>query len=219
MTTRELLYIKTIAELGFRATFCMAQPRERMEQTIETSFLDLPNKHRACPQRRGFATLSRARSHDCATAYEQAHAVCSHAHFAYAKKTPLLSKRCNIHGSTQLLQESQCAPCSLCMITTAAVQGYPQMRSPVRSEMHFTKRSCRNCFQPVTVPLCCLPSQLLFSSLRFSTFFIICRECEICQGGKISLLPPLPLPRLDKLPSLPTYHRTTSDSFSPYGSP
>ena len=25
-------YIKTIAELGFRATFCMAQPRERMEQ-------------------------------------------------------------------------------------------------------------------------------------------------------------------------------------------
>ena len=37
---------------------------------------------------RGTAAQSWAHSHDCATACEQAHAVCSHAHFACTQKGP-----------------------------------------------------------------------------------------------------------------------------------
>ena len=126
---------------------------------------------------------------------------------------------------------ANCASRSLCMITTAAVQGYPFSRSPVRSEMHFTENSCRNCFQPVTVPLCCAPSQLLFSSLRFSTPHYMQRELDLSRDFKEKLrihaklfdfimpIPPVPLPPHGTLPSLPSCRRTEADSFSPYGSP
>ena len=112
-----------------------------------------------------------------------------------------------------------CVSCSFCMITTAAVQGYLLLRSPVRSEMHFTEDSCRNCFQPVTVPLCCFPFQLLFSSLRFSTPHYMQREPNLSRDFKQRvMLPPLQLPPHGTLPSLPSCHQTEADSFSPYGS-
>lgn len=116
-------------------------------------------------------------------------------------------------------------PCSLCMITTAAVQGYLLAHSPVRSEMHFTEKSCRNRFQPVTIPLCCILSWLLFSSLRFAY------SLHYMQGKRnlsskflrewskeVLMLPPVRKVPHDMLPSLPNYHRTTTDSSAPYGS-